>query len=397
MTGKGLSKVYHCCYSTLRNTTAIQRRPFSTSIVCLRHGTDATGASLNSKTKCCVGSVPAFTKTSSPELDDLLSNIRKKIFLPSHLSQQQKDVIYRKKHQKMLTTEPITAEIDGERFVLEHIDTTNVPATRKSLWTAATLMKEKQDWDNLPSLLIGFANAGRNLDWAAVRLTTMAGEASRLDVILECARRVSDTNFKLAPKVAVAFIYWALRRGIDSNWNVKETKQSLTWLEMISEMLEDPRHVGDRHSLREPKMSVEIEPVIAGALLKLTAIRATQNSDGKDEKTKITEYAARLLRTPWYFKEGNISDSAEVGMLPVLDTYLTTFVPVLAGAKAAQLVLDPSSELAVGLKSRADELEQELSSRRQALSINAHVIKGFRPRGLWLSDKLLDGSQSEAL
>jgi hypothetical protein len=164
------------------------------------------------------GAVPAFTATSSPKLDDLLTEVRNKVFLPVHLSQEQRNLIYRSKHARSLEAEPVIARIANDEFRLQPIDRTkDILGVKTALDKALDLMKDKKDWDNLPSLLHGIKNVeapgkgGGNFlkkkkhrVWKKVVIK--AARVGRLDVILECARRVSDTG-KLGSKIASFLLF----------------------------------------------------------------------------------------------------------------------------------------------------------------------------------------------
>jgi hypothetical protein len=164
------------------------------------------------------GAVPAFTATSSPELDDLLTKLRNKVFLPVHLSQEQRNLIYRSKHARSLEAEPVIARIANDEFRLQPINRTkDIIGVQTALDKALDLMKDKKDWDNLPSLLHGIKNVGtlgkgaenllkENKHRVWKKVVVKAAQVGRLDVILECARRVSDTG-KLGSKIASFLLF----------------------------------------------------------------------------------------------------------------------------------------------------------------------------------------------
>ena len=323
-----------------------------------------------------------FTPTSNPELDDLLSTMRNKIFLPSHLSKSQQDLIYLDKHQRMLTIEPVFATIQGEKFQLEHIDRVkDVPSGKGGLMNAMELMREEKDWDNLPSILIGLKDAKRKIttvNWT--QITRKAGSAGRPDVILECARRVSDTSFKLAAPELVAEVMWQLQnRAFNSDWAAKETKQALAWAEMVSELLEDKRHAGGK--VVDPKQDVRVRPEVIGVLLQLSAVWATRYYDGEDRDGKVAQYTARLLGSP-----AGVQLDPESVDLHTSNLYLTHMTPVLQGMKLAQPILGQGS----GLEKLTAELEAAIASQRERLlSRGLRSHDGGPLRGIQVYDELL--------
>src|ERR1700722_16923332 len=112
MSGSGLGKALRCCDCTVRSSSrgvSIQRRNFTNSSSWQRHGEDRSAHYQTRSANPATGAVPAFTETSSPELNALLSEIRLKIFLPSHLSRQHQGLIYKEKYENELSTEPVIA------------------------------------------------------------------------------------------------------------------------------------------------------------------------------------------------------------------------------------------------------------------------------------------------
>jgi len=356
MSGKGLARGFRCLDCTFKSLAPLQRRTFSTSPVRQKFG-----------------AVPAFTRTSNPELDALLTSMRNKIFLPAHLSRSQQDLIYLDKNQRELTVEPVYAYIKGERFRLQHIDPVkDVPAAQRSLLKAFELMKEPKDWNNLPSLLHGLANAKRKLHADNFqKITRKAGMAGRPDILLECARRVDDTRYKLAnPELVAELMHQISAKAMNSEWKAKDTKQALAWAEMVSELLEDERHAGKRHV--DGVDDVRVRPEVIGVLLQLSAVWATRYYDGEDRDGKVKLYAERLLGSPASWEpDPNRTDHHAA------NAYLAYMVPVLHGMKLAQPILGQKSK---HLEDWIAELETTMNAQRERLL-------GARPQQSELGDR----------
>jgi hypothetical protein len=335
-----------------------------------------------------LGPVPAFTETSSPELDALLSSFRTKVFLPAHLSKDQQDLISKRKYMRALTVEPVIARIGDEDFRLEHLDQlTDLPSTKKGLDEVMSLMKDKKDWNNIIPLLHGLHNAGRVLsDVKLNKLLRRAALAGRLDVILECARRVSDTGFTLKNPEVVAEFMWRIQdKAYLKNWDAKETKQALSWAEMVSDMLEDERHAGSKTIAGEA--DPRVRPEVTGIMLQLAAVRAAKHLDGKDEGGKVADYAERLLKLPVDIER--IATAADED-IHAANHRLSILVPILHGMKVAQTVLDPASNIAEQLKEKTSKVQKLVAQKRQKL-ISKGQGKTFR--GLTTYDNLLGKSE----
>ncbi|TAQ87252.1 hypothetical protein B7494_g4417 [Chlorociboria aeruginascens] len=350
MSGRAPRKSFRCHEYLFKHVT----RP--------QHAQQRTFATSTTRNK----GVPKFTETSSPELDELLSKFRYKTFLPSYLPKALKDMIYKTKHIKSLETEPVKAYVGDEEFVLEHIDRTqDLPAVGKGIRHAVTLMENKKDWDNLKPLLKGLKHCKmRILPSDTCFAISQAASKGRLDVILDCARGVSETGFFLKDLAVVARLMWSIQnKAFVSDWNKKETTQALTWAEMVSSMLEDKKHAGG--SL--VKWDIRRCPEVIGILLQLSSVRASRHLDGTDEEGKVASYATRLMDNPVQIRSWDTVDLEE----PYESRkWIYQALPILHGMKIAQTILDPTSETSKLLLEKTLELEKTISERFATLPQN---------------------------
>ena len=257
-----------------------------------------------------------------------------------------------------------------------------------SLNRAMDLMKEPRDWDNIPSLLKGFKDAKRAMyPKNHARITRKACMAGRHDIIIECARRVDDTGFRLAALDVVTELMWQLQdKAFKSNWSSKETKQALKWAEMVSDLLEDPRHSGSR--VVKTNIDPRTRPEVIGVMLQLAAVWATRFSDGVDMDQKVARYAARLLGSKVNVGLDTLQTD-EGDPVHYINLYLTHMVPVLHGMKLAQSILGGSL---MALEERTVELEEAIVAQRQAML--SHLAGHEHPpqqrfRGLATYDALI--------
>ena len=282
----------------------------------------------------------------------------------------------------------MVATIAGEDFTLQPLDVLkDIPGKLNSLKRATGLMKDKKDWDNLPNLLHGLKTSKFYLTpGMQLMVLRRAGSAGRQDVILECLRRVSDTGLVLRnPEFVVQVMWWMQQKAVLSGWDSQETKKALSWAEMVVNLLEDRKHAGSR--ILAGETDPRVQPEVIGILLQLSAVRASKHLGGKDVDGKVAEYAQKLLGLPVDFKKPNVEKEYEVNM------WVSTHVPVLQGMKVAQDILDPTSEVAIGLKARANELDQFLSTFREVLS-ERQLAREKPLTGLSLYEKLLGSGAS---
>ncbi|PBP27619.1 hypothetical protein BUE80_DR001405 [Diplocarpon rosae] len=348
------------------------------------------------------GAIPAFTEVSSPELQDLLTRIRERIFLPAHVSSRQRDLIFKPKYKKSLETEPAVALIADEEFTLKHLDLLkDIPSRDKSLREFLALSKEKKDWNNLPNLLGGLMNAKfiypRVTLWKIVRA---AGIAGRQDTILECLRRVEFTGLTLVDHNFVVQVFiWLQQKAVTGDWSVEETKKALAWAEIVRDLMEEPRSKAPEHIYKYEKKHptpgdvglAKDQPEVAGILLQLAAMRAKQG--GADAEGKVEKYAKELLAAPLKFKTVDGGPYVTSSSIHKPSHWLADHVPVLHGMRVALTLLDPKSAIGRGIKAKHDELESLLLTVKNHLS-DATTTREKPLRGLLSYEKLLGSSSS---
>ncbi|CZS89456.1 uncharacterized protein RCO7_08985 [Rhynchosporium graminicola] len=381
MNSSTLSKAFRCSDCAVRiagRRVVIPLRSFSNSSIRRKHG-----------------AVPKFTEVSSTELQDLLTKVRERVFLPAHLSQEQRDLIFNPRKIQNLEGESAKATIAGEDFILKPLDITkNVPGRASSLRRAILLMTETRDWNNLPNLLQGLKTVGfdikkknkryRNSD-SAEYVVHQAGKSGQQAILLECLRRADETGLTLDNQFLVMQVFfWMQQKAMRSDWDAGSTKTALLWAELIKDLMQDPKHqlpVGSKplHNLHE----------VNGILLELAAVRAVKHLDGKDVDGKVEKHARKLLESPRDLearREPDTDDDKRQNIF--LNFWLSNNAMVAHGIKLAQTVLGPSSELSAGLKQMHGSLEPLLSKAREELSATLSK-RGEVKTGVRIHDELL--------
>ncbi|KAK0122873.1 hypothetical protein ONS96_009899 [Cadophora gregata f. sp. sojae] len=332
-----------------------------------------------------VGAIPTFTEVSSPELQDLFTQLRERVFLPAHITQQQRDLIFKGKNKKALEVEPVTAVVAGEEFTLKPLDPlADVPSRYKSLNKALYLMQDKRDWNNLPNLLQGLKTVKFKLrEDERLGLLRKIAKAGRQDVLLECLRRADETGFTLkSPSFVVQVFFWMQQKAYQSDWDAEETKKALQWAEMVKDMMAEPKHQPAAGSDPLPDLHE-----VHGILLELAAVRASSHQDGKDADGKVEKYASDLLASPRHFEVRHKSNRGAPNY------WLSTNIPTLHGLRIAQEVLGATSELSIGLKTLGEELEPLLSQAKDRISETPNR-NGALPTSVLLYEKLLSSESS---
>ncbi|OBT63486.1 hypothetical protein VE03_08121 [Pseudogymnoascus sp. 23342-1-I1] len=331
---------------------------------------------------------PTFQPTSSPELDNILSKFRNTIFLPAQLSKRHRDLIYAFKNKRSLENIPVTVEIGGEEIRLKHINMTkDVPNQRKALREALGLMKEKKDWDNFPLLLEGLHAAGRVTDEIVLeQFIRMASMAGRQDVVLESARRVSKTGFRINTReIAKMVVWWIQYRVLASGFSQADTKKALSMAEQIAILMEDRAHAGGRVADSEDPRS---SPEVIGFLLELSALNA-KHQGGKDEDGSVKKYAKSLLASLRDKELEGMTRSRKNDPARIQEvessSMLQTVAPILLGVRTAVSILDQSSDTTRQLRDLESKLAGQVAQDVETLK----AIPGSEGRlGLWVYEKI---------
>lgn len=331
--------------------------------------------------------VVAFSPTSSPELDDVLTTIRNKILLPSYLPQDQRKQLFSPKHEQKLRQNPITMEIDSEVLRFGHMDLMkDLPNTRKLLYDAVGRMQTREDFENLPRLLEGLHSAGRRLQTRDyVRIARIAAERGCLYTVIESARMARRTGMRLdaSEKVAEILAYVQLK-AIDASSKgdkaaVAASDKALLWSEMVVDLLQ-----GDLHGRRIPqgqkddRFPLHLDPQVLAAPLHMAAQVATQAHGGKDLDGKVAKYAKDVVSL-WPAGKGllelhpaqHYDRLGEMHYLTEKNKFVFIAAPLLKGMDLAMEIVSP--ELAAELKLRRDALATEVEEALKHVRDDPHV------------------------
>lgn len=254
----------------------------------------------------------------------------------------------------MLKNDEVTANINGEKFRLEPL-VQNLPNVKKAVHTITSKMEAK-DMDNILPLLEGLIKARSAIPKSPVwtrRFVRLFGEASREDLVLAYIRQSSATGFVLANiETAADTVRVFYRKAVKADWEAAETKKALSWCQNMFELMDDPKHAPSSPE-RDPRRSIQV----LAPLLGLAAKRA-QQPGGEDVKKSVEEYAGRLLSLS---KEELTPPSAEERM-GEKHSWLRTRMITYNSLDAALEVLEPSSDVAVGLKEITSSLGADLTA-----------------------------------
>jgi hypothetical protein len=325
------------------------------------------------------GALPSFKTTSSPELDALLARFRSNVFLPAHLPQAQRDIIYRPKNHHLLTAEePATVAIGEEVLQMKPLNRLDdEPGVRAAIAKILTLMSSPRDWENLAPFLIGLRNSQRILkDSQVEKIVRVACLKGRETAIMECLRQVDRTGWGLWHlSIAKQMMWRAMGRAMDGDWEEQALDKGLELADALWIMMQDPKHADPIKRHRNSTYS----PEVVGVMVQLHAAKAVMFRGGEDTRGLVNEYTQRLLAL-WE----KLEFSGEGLELYDARENLLAWAPIWHGLKLVQKV-SGVGPVKILLNLRIDEVESAIHIAQDALLDQG---KGSTARGLNLYEKL---------
>jgi hypothetical protein len=336
-------------------------------------------------------------KTSSPELKNLIQEFNQRIVMPTYLPPEQQKKIYREKFKVELENDPITIEIDGVVHKFRYVDRFTLPHVKKLVTDILRLMKEPQDFLNLPPLLEGCKRAHRKLpDHFHLKMVRMAAQAKMLPVILDMFLQADKTGFLLDnSELLNEVLVWIQNVAIESGWQKAEIKRALERVKLIINEIE----ADELHHPTDAKRCLRMfhrDPQVLAARLHMAAALAVHHRGSKDVDGKVTKWAEEIVEL-WPENTGllnmqpeeNYLDDNKLKYLLLPNQFLFYASPILSGlVMATQVVEDPA--LQMQLQNRADAVEAEIR-----LALQKMEEEGKTGRGLTMYNKLFARDESE--
>lgn len=301
--------------------------------------------------------IPSFKSTSSKELNDLLTAIRTKIILPKRMTKEQRKLIYMKTNIPKLSSDPISIDVVGERFPLQHINRLrDVPPLHKSFRKIITEL-EPQDWDMVGDVCAAYREAnGSVLPTSWMVYIAMEGfKKGQGAKIMDLARRAADTGYFLRDFTVVKCVLVGIRKEVVAkDWQKEDAIKAISRIEQIFELLERDNSRGGTRKVtgRDPRQAVEI----MGHLLEATAMHCYRNCNAKDVNGKVALYASRLIG----FNFDIPAEARSFAMRSESErwSFLSRFTPVVHGIEMTAKILGEDSEIVQLLQSKAKTMRE---------------------------------------
>ncbi|KAJ4268624.1 hypothetical protein NW762_002691 [Fusarium torreyae] len=241
-----------------------------------------------------------FAETESPELNEALTKVQEKIILPAYLPPTQRELVFDPKKSTFIQQNPVIIELDGLEHKFSTIDRFNeVPNSKKAFHEVVDLMKTKEDWDNIGTLLAGYKKAGIRLhrDQYA-RMIRQAGLAGQPYNIIECAKQAQKTGLYLKHKDWVVILVTHINEKIvKPNGEGNEALHALKWNMLVWDLLQ--RHI---QGFVTPARQYHLSPDIRGLFLfaQASAIQAQQAAEAPaEELTQALRDNVQFIISNW--------------------------------------------------------------------------------------------------
>ena len=288
-----------------------------------------------------------FDRTSSPELDSILTEILHKVILPAHLPSQKQRLISLERNRQRLAVDPVIVEVDGYEHKFEVLDFKHghVPKTSPLVRKAFRLMKTREDWANLGRLLSGLALAKRRFRRQEFQLLVQeAGRTRNMYAVLDALTRNKYSGLEVTTlNSADNVLHQLAAMAWESGYAYKETKKASSWASRFLEIVATSKHA-----------SFSREPQVIGQALHLAASEALFHHGGKDTEERVVDHAKTLIEE-WAFKTEKVEKPSDGRPLGLLDLHSSKeeviesgTARLIAHSKALwYLHLDPSRHITI--------------------------------------------------
>ncbi|KAF4968259.1 hypothetical protein FSARC_4350 [Fusarium sarcochroum] len=255
-----------------------------------------------------------FAETENPELNEVLIKVQEKIILPAYLPPTQRELVFDPKKSTFIQQNPVIIELDGLEHKFSTIDRfTEVPNSKKAFHEVVDLMKTKEDWDNLGTLLAGYKKAGIRLhrDQYA-RMIRQAGVEGQPYTIIECAKQAQKTGLYLKYKDWVVILLTHINEKIiKPNGEGNDALHALKWNMLVWDLIQ--RHLpGFVNRARQYHLSPDVRGLFLFA--QASAIQAQQAAEAPaEELVQALRDNAQFIVSSW-----NHKDTDDLFTLPLL-------------------------------------------------------------------------------
>ncbi|KAJ5272521.1 hypothetical protein N7478_007646 [Penicillium angulare] len=305
--------------------------------------------------------IPVFSPTASTELNEALNHWRQDLFIPFGLPKRQRTSMFKEKHAHRLQDEPITVKIrENEEYTLRPLDFASLPKS-KEIIDVLRLMEAANDYQNLVPFMSGLWNSQMRVSPARWQyLIRKVASTGRLSLIVECARQGQRTGLSLENQDITTRLFYELHSMAQSaEFKGHQVTEALKSAKNALEVMDSYPAI--------PTTNPKYQPYVIGTLLELSAARATDKFEGKDQGNEVLNYAKKLLAR-WNGEDfkavpKNAFDAE------VVDQRLIKAIPIFKGLELCGSIdsIAADKELRIVVSQRLNELRGALAKQLERI------------------------------
>lgn len=242
--------------------------------------------------------LPTFIQSTNHELNDVLSTLREKHFIPAALHKHERQLIFAQKFKQTLEDNPRTATIGTEEVPLKWINRrTEIPNRLKLVEKALSEIEAggSQEWQNVPPLLIALKSLCKKPadEKMMENIIFLARTTGHFGIIMQCLHQGDKTGMTLDQDLVLKQVLIGIREipQLDK-WSQKSIKQALRYVNGVATMLESEKHGAGRSLMPDDPRS---RPEVLGLYLELVALYTEKYEAGVDREDLVKTYAERLI------------------------------------------------------------------------------------------------------
>ncbi|RPA86192.1 hypothetical protein BJ508DRAFT_411386 [Ascobolus immersus RN42] len=256
------------------------------------------------------------------------------MIIPANLSRPQHDLVFRQRHHHLLAGENTKVNVKGEEITLR--PKLGISAVNRTTYSKALdLMKDKEDFMTIPSLIEAFYQAGRTLREPLMERTVRKlVAAEQWEALIHLWEKAPVLDFHITKHMIRESMrgFYLENEAAQESKATKGPKHGRRLLKILQSMEES----GDKRLAEWAKAnnSISKDQVVVGTVFAMTCNNSVRFFDGSDSKGYCEHWTAELKKVWVKAKvEGKPANKHEAKHA------VTQYSPILSGLESAQKVV----------------------------------------------------------
>jgi hypothetical protein len=256
------------------------------------------------------------------------------MIIPANLSRTQHDLVFRQRHHHLLAGENTKVSVKGEEITLK--PKMGISAVNRTTYSKALdLMKEKEDFMTIPSLIEAFYQAGRTLREPLMERTVRKlVAAQQWEALMHLWEKAPELEFHITKHMVRESMrgFYLENEAAKESKEVKGPKHARRLLKILQSMEEK----GDKRLAEWVKNgnSISKDQVVIGNIFAMTCNNSVKFFDATDSKGYCQHWTGELKKVWQKTKvEGKPTNKYEAKHA------IAQYSPILSGLESAQKVV----------------------------------------------------------